>query len=357
MLNKKNYLITSALALLLTGCAKELTCKNELLTNNELLIENTSFSFDYQEQNFGRVFPKYFISAGDVLDVLFHIKTDFSDQASYQFQLENDNKIVVKFTHTPELNEEQYIRPDGTVSLPIVGQIKAAGKTVTEFQQELRSKYSSVLQSPEIHVLVPEFSKRIEELKNDLHTAPRGLSRLVTVRPDGYVTFPLVGEINVLGKTITEMNEKLNKDYLKVFRGLQVDLFLEKSSGSSVYVLGNVNKVGAYDISRPITVLEAITLAGGTAPSTDLEKVIILRRNEQAKKLVATLIDAEAALNWQCGSQSFYLKPNDMVYVPRTGLADAAEVARDLKDTIMFRGWGINLNPVGNFINSSTTGN
>ncbi|NOQ34308.1 MAG: sugar transporter [Methylococcaceae bacterium] len=350
MLNKKIYLaFVIAFVFLVSGCASGPDCQDDRLSIDEMPIENASFSFDYQEENFERVFPEYLISASDVLDVLFHIKTDFNDD-DYQFKLENDNNIFIKFTHTPELNEEQYIRPDGTISLPLIGVIKAAGKTVTELKRDLRSKYAHVLQNPEIHILVPEFSKRIEELKKDLHTAPRGLSRLVTVRPDGYVTFPMVGEMEVRGRTITEINQQLNEGYISIFRGLQVDLFLHKSAGSNVYVLGNVTKVGAYEITRPITILEALTLAEGVLPSTQLEGIIVLRRNDELKKLVATQVNVEDILNLECGSKAFFLKPYDIVYVPKTGLAEAAEIGRDLKDTMMFRGWGINLSPVGDVL-------
>lgn len=352
MSNKIRYVaIVPVLVFILTGCTKDLVCENQILTRNEITLENASFTFDYQEENFGKTFPNYFISAGDVLDVLFHIQTKSTDP-NYQFILETDHKIVIKFTSTPELNEEQYIRPDGTISLPVLGQVKAAGKTVAELQQELQSQYSRVLQNPEIHILVPEFSKRIEELKQDLHTAPRGLSRLVTVRPDGHVTFPMVGEMNVLGKTIAEVNKTLNAGYLKIFRGLQVDLFLEKASGSNVYVLGSVNKVGAYEVTRPITVLEALTLAGGTTPNAQLENIVVMRRNDKEKKVIATEINIDDILNFECGSKNFYLKPYDMVYVPRTGLAETAQIARDLMDTMMFKGWSFNFSPMGDLINT-----
>jgi polysaccharide export outer membrane protein len=363
VINKNYVVIVSAITFILTGCTKDLACENSMLNDNEMLVENAGFSFDYQKENFERTFPNYFISAGDVLDVLFHIKTDIDD-VKYQFLLENDNKVVIKFTHTPELNEEQYIRPDGTISLPVLGQVKAAGKTVVELERELRSQYSHVLQNPEIHILVPEFSKRIEELKKDLHTAPRGLSRLVTVRPDGNVTFPMVGDMNVLGKTVPEVSKSLNGNYVKIFRGLHVDLFLEKASGSSIYVLGNVNKAGSYEITRPINILEALALAQGVhkssmsggsfgiSDSSALDRIIVLRRHEKEKKLVATQVDVASLLEFECGSQMFFLKPYDIVYVPKSDMAEAADMMRDIANITLFRGWSVNLSPIGNVLTS-----
>ena len=76
----------------------------------------------------------------------------------------------------------------------------------------------------------------------------------------------------------------------------------------------------------------------------------MLNMNEELKKLVATQVNVADTLSLECGSTVFFLKPYDIVYVPRTGLADAAEVSRDLREVMMFRGWNINLSPIGNVI-------
>jgi len=138
------------------------------------------------------VFTEYRISPGDILDVLFQIQTWVEKK---NFKLGVDHLVSVSFVHSPELNVEQTVRPDGKITLPYVGEVYVVGKTIEEITRDLKKDFSTILQSPDIYVMVPEFNSAIKELKKDLHTAPRGLSRLSTVRPDGYATFPMLGDV------------------------------------------------------------------------------------------------------------------------------------------------------------------
>ena len=80
--------------------------------------------------------------------------------------------------HTPELNEEQQIRPDGKISLPYIGSFYVVDKTIEQIRSELIKEYSRILVNPQIYVTLPQYLTQLRELKKDLHTAPRGLSRL-----------------------------------------------------------------------------------------------------------------------------------------------------------------------------------
>ena len=302
-----------------------------------MLFGKASFSADADQHPFN-VFSTYYIKPGDQLDVLFQIRTWIEKK---DFLLAADHVVEVKFVHNPELNEQQTVRPDGNISLPYVGEIFVIGKTVVELQEELKEHYSKVLRKPELYVIVPEFRSAIKELKKDLHTAPRGLSRLVTVRPDGNVSFPMVGELFVVNKTIFEVNKCLNEMYEQIVPGLHVDLFLEKHSGTQVYVMGEVNESGAYNIKKPISVVEAITLAGSYLPSAKLNSIVVVRKMNA--KMVATIINLEDTLALKKDSTFFYLQPDDIVYVPKSRIAKASEVANYLADMVFFRGWSVGL--------------
>jgi polysaccharide export outer membrane protein len=296
-------------------------------------MDRTTFSFD-QDQHPYDLFPNYKLVPGDVLDVLFQIRS----WTKYdEFKIAVDYTIEIKFLHAPELNETQRVRPDGHITLPYIGDIYVIGKTVDELTKELKEKYKDILSIPTLYVWIPDFRSSIKELKADLHTAPRGLSRLTTVRPDGYATFPMVGDLFVAGKTIPEASKVLNEKYEAILPSLHCDLFLEKHSGSLIYVVGQVQKPGAYNIPKPITLLEAISLAGGDIPGAKLNSIIIVRKHEE--KMVATRVNLEKTLR-RDGS-FFFLQPNDIVYIPKTWITETAEVMRDLQDVLLFRGWGI----------------
>jgi len=337
MTRKSGIVLALVLVLALIGCAP--ANKNlSLPVGEEISLGRTSFSFD-KEQGSYDLFPQYQLKPGDLLDVLFQIRT-WAEKES--FTLAVDHTVSVKFDRASELNEEQRVRPDGTISLPYIGSVYVIGKTVPQLEAELKAKYDKILRKPELHIVVPEFRSSIKELKADLHTAPRGLSRLVTVRPDGYVTFPMVGDTYVAGKTISEVNTELNRGYEKIIPDLHCDLFLEQHSGSVVYVVGEVKKPGSYPIAKPIAVLQAISIAGSTTDNAELAGVMVVRKKGDG--LVATRVDLNQTLDFAAKTPFFFLQPDDIVVVPKTRIAESAQLARYIGDILFFRGWDIQLN-------------
>lgn len=318
------------------GCSSS----RDLAPGEEVIFEETTFSFDQDtyptELN---LFADYHMTPGDVLDVLFQIRTW---EEKDTFNLAVDHTVSVKFVHVPSLSEMQKVRPDGKITLPYVGEVYVVGKTVNGLTSELRGMYKEILRDPEVYVTVPEFDARIKELKKDLHTAPRGLSRLVTIRPDGYVTFPMVGDMFVAGKTIPQAQKELQTKYTEFIPELHVDLFLQEHAGSVVYVLGEVKNANTFKIVKPITAVQAITLAGGQLPSANLDNVVVFRRHGQ--KIYATQVDVGGNLSLTKSGQMFFLQPDDILFVPKSGLYRTAEIMTKVQEILLFRGWNIGLN-------------
>jgi len=314
------------------SCASSGPAKNE-----EIAMERTTFSFDQGKAPYD-VFPEYRLKPGDMLDVLFQIHTW---KARKTFKIAVDHTVSVKFVSIPQMNETQLVRPDGTISLPYLGSVQVIGKTVKKLTKELKRRYAKILQNPELYVTVPEFRSAIKELKTDLHTAPRGLSRLVTIRPDGYVTFPAVGDMYVANRTLPDVSRELNKAYEKLLKDLHCDLFLEKHSGSFIYVMGEVKKPGVYRIEKPVSVVSAITRAGSYTSGAKMNSVFIVRRH--ANKMIATRLDLKDTLSFSKGNRFFFLQPDDIVYIPKTWLTSAAEVAKKIASLLFFNGWGVGL--------------
>lgn len=331
----RQYFLPALLALcllLVTGCMT----KTDLDVGEETELDRDSLSVVGQAQYPFDLFKEYKIQPGDLLDVLFQFST-WTERP--EFRIKVDHTVSVKFADTPELNEEQRVRPDGSITLPYLGRVHITGLTVDELTAQLTAQYSTILRNPDIYVLVPEFQSAIKELKMDLHTAPRGLSRLVTVRPDGYATFPMVGDMFVGYKTIREVNRELNLKFDDIVEGLHCDLFLEQTAGTKIYIVGEVTNPDAYQIKKPTTVIEALALAGGALPSAELDSVIVARRHEN--KVVATRVDLERLLAAKDDSAHIFLQGDDIVYVPQTWISHAAQVAEYIRSITFFNGWGI----------------
>ncbi len=270
----------------LSGCA---TYSEHVYSGGEI-IDASSALFDFTNDQYDP-FKEYRIYPGDLLDVMYQV-TSWSE--TDKFTIAVDHLVSVKFIHTPELNVEQMVRPNGKITLPYLSEVSVVGKSVDELEKYLKKRYSKIFKNPSLYVVVPDFKKHITEFKQDLHTAPRGLSRLVTVGPDGWVTFPMVGNINVEGLTITEIDVKLTALYQSIMPGMNVDIFLEKHRPLNVYVVGEVAKPGAYDITKATPLVQILTLAGTPFYWANLSDVVVMRKRDD--KILATKVNVKSML-------------------------------------------------------------
>lgn len=317
--------------LVVAGCSSS----PALETGEEVTVESRSFSFT--PPDFGHL-GEYRLSPGDVLDVLFQIQT-WQPELAYRISL--GDTVSVTFPDISELNHTQKVLPDGSISLPYLGVVKIYNKTPAEVAAELKHAYKDILVSPNLYVTVPEYLSQVRELKTDLHTSARGLSRLVTIRPDGYVTFPMIGDVFVASKSIFDIKNQINKDYSSISSSLHVDLFLEHHSGAKIYLLGEVARPGAYDITKPISVMQAMALAQGHTKDALLDEAYIIRR--KGKQMIATRVNVADSMDLVRNGSYFYLLPDDIVYIPATPLSDAAHIAQQVADVLFFRGWSAGL--------------
>ena len=354
-MEKFKKLINSLVSIALLGILLTLAaCMSggQLEVGEEIEVGRTTFTEDLEAGY--RIFPDYRISPGDLLDVMYQVKT-WEEQSGFTIAV--DHVVTVRFIHYPELNETQRVRPDGNISLAYLGSVYVAGKSVEELTTELNDKYSKHLKEPGLYIVLEEFRGAIKEFKADLKTAPRGLSRLVTVRPDGKATFAMVGDVAVAGRTVPQVTEVLNERYKTILPGLSVDLFLEEHSGSKIYVFGEVNQPGAYQVLRPTSIFEAISLAGSVTHEARPDAVYVFRHKDE--RVLVTRLDLEEMVTpvkeggWgedkvsEAGYQLsaagiFYLHPDDVLYVSRRRLSSTAQIMQELGDIFLFRGWGIN---------------
>ncbi len=111
----------------------------------------------------------------------------------------------------------------------------------------------------------------------------QNLDKDVTVQPDGKISFPLVGDIQAIGKTTNEIRhdiaESLRKsDYFPDLKDPEVDVSVVKATGNSISVVGQVKTPGTFHLDSQIDVMQAISLAGGLTPFASKRHILILRR-------------------------------------------------------------------------------
>jgi len=281
------------------------------------------------------VFESYSIAPGDVLDIVYHLERRLIDDYTITLY----HALDIKFVTVPALDQQQEVLPDGTISLPYLGSYKVIGKTANELAQELEESYKKYLKQPDIYVTIRNFNTRVEQLRNDLRTAGRGLSKLITVRPDGYATFPMLGDYYVARRSIKEVYEELNQDYVEYMPGLKVGLFMHEQTGTNIYLLGELNKPGTYQLNRPISVAQAVAQAGGYTREAETRTVVVFRR--AGDRLKAHRFNMRDMSKFGAQALNFYLQPEDVLLIPRNNISSAAQLMREVGDITFFRGLGL----------------
>jgi polysaccharide biosynthesis/export protein len=106
------------------------------------------------------------------------------------------------------------------------------------------------------------------------------LQRLVRVLPDGTIGFPLVGQLVVQGRTLSELESMISERLRNQYRGQvpQVTASVKAPMGLQFSVMGHVKAAGTFSPGRYVNVLEALSLAGGPAEFANLDNVIIIRK-------------------------------------------------------------------------------
>ncbi len=142
------------------------------------------------------------------------------------------------------------------------------------------------------------------------------LTREVRVRPDGFISIPLVGEIEAGGKTPSEVAAALSEslgDYIN--NEPVVTVSLRALDGNLVYVLGKVNRPGAFPVIAPVDVAQALAWAGGLNSFADEGDIQVLRRDADGKQS-AMPFDYAAVKNGKDLETNIILQSGDVVVVP-----------------------------------------
>ena len=140
------------------------------------------------------------------------------------------------------------------------------------------------------------------------------LTRTVPVRPDGKISLPLIGELQVSGMTTTDV-QRLVTQRLQIYISKPVVTVIVQEVRSRTYVIvGKIAKPGSYDLSKPTTVLEAIAVGGGFLDFAKVNKVYILRRREDGSRIKIPF-DYKKAIEGDT-SKNVELQSGDTIVVP-----------------------------------------
>jgi polysaccharide export outer membrane protein len=264
------------------------------------------------------------------------------------YRIDKEDVLEVTVWRHPELSKEVIVRPDGMISFPLVTDIQAMGLTITELKEKITQGLSefakkrlrpAIAQKPEEkaeYLIGPGDTLDISVWKVD------DLSRKVIVRPDGKISYPLIGDIQATGKTLTQLDEELTHSLSSYVKEPQVsvmvesfgwkkevsaEVFLEESpevsvmikkfGGRKVIVLGDVKNPGVYTFTGDIRLIEALALAGDCTKFAVKNNILIIRGDIHNNPQVISANIAALLKNAKL-SENALIQPQDVIFVPRS---------------------------------------
>jgi polysaccharide biosynthesis/export protein len=140
------------------------------------------------------------------------------------------------------------------------------------------------------------------------------LTKTIPVRPDGKVSLPLVNDLQAAGLTPTQLGDELTKRLKKFVTDPQVTVIVTAINSQRVYILGEATRPGAYPLLPGMTVLQALSSAGGFTIFADVKKVYVLRK--EGGKQEKLPFNYKEVIKGKNPDQNVELKAGDQIVVP-----------------------------------------
>ena len=262
--------------------------------------------------------PEYRLRVDDQLEMVYRITRD---ETAAPYKLNVGDEVRVESFSDPDLNRDLIIQPDGAITLRLLGQVHATGRTLPQLRNEIETLYKKYYQAPAITVFPLKMNTKLEDLRAAVDRRAGiggGQGTAVRVTPEGTVSLPAIGAVAAQGLSLPELQQELNERYRHEVEGMEVIPVLAQRAPRFVYVLGEVHTPGRYVLEAPTTVIQAISLAGGWNVGGNLRQVVIFRRGDDWR-LMATTVNVQAPLygHQLAPPGEIWLSDSDVVIVPK----------------------------------------
>jgi polysaccharide export outer membrane protein len=287
--------------------------------------------------------PEYRLREGDVLAVYYRRTRE---ELSRPYELQVGDRIRIESltagaaaaggqagdvgTAGDDIARELVIQPDGSITLPLVGEVRATRRTLQSLRDELEERYKEFFHEPAMTVTPVAVNTKLEDLLDtvDSRAGTLGGRQLsVKVTPAGDVQLPGLGSVFVQGLTLSEAKQEIDARYDGAVPGVQVTLVLVERAPRFIYVMGEVGQPGRFELEGPTTVMQAIGMAGSWQTGANLRQVVVFRRGPDWR-LMATMLDLRGALYGRrpVPADDIWLNDSDIVLVTKTPIQQADEL-------------------------------
>lgn len=291
--------------------------------------------------------PEYRLRVDDLLSLVYRVTRD---EISQPYQLNVGDELTIESVTDKDLNRSVIVLPDGTITLKLLGQVRAAKKNVTQLRDEIEQLYTKYYPVPAVTVTPIKVNTQLEDLRAtvDSRFGFGGQTRSAKVTPEGTIALPAIGSVWAQGLTLGELKREIDARYAAEIQGIEVTPVLEQRAPRYVFVVGEVKSGGRFTLEGPTTSLQAIALAGGWNVGANLRQVIVFRRADDWR-LIATMLDLRGALygHRPCPADEIWLNDSDIVVVPKSPVLVADDMinllfTRGLYGVVPFQGVAVN---------------
>lgn len=254
----------------------------------------------------------------------------------------NDLLQVSVYGYT-DLAAAQAVRPDGKIAFPLIGSAQAAGLTPERLQEEIAARLAEFVRQPRVTVIVAEYNSRRVISLGELNApgiVPFGaeMSLVEGISRAGGLTTnaDLRGAMVVREGKILPVNlERLLRqgDFTQNVLLRPNDVILVPNvSARKIFVLGEVRDPQVVTANLDVSLVEAIALAGGLTRDAEQKNILVVRGGLSEPQLIA--VDLRDVAEKGDVSKNISLVPGDLVYVPRSTIADVVEFFNRIRDIV-----------------------
>jgi len=260
------------------------------------------------------------------------------------YYLSAGDEIRVSLFGYPDLERTVRIPPDGHMFFPMVGDIRADGMSIAE----LRKTIADGLRSADEQRIGAGDQIVVRVYRND------DLSMTTTVPSSGRVNLPLAGEVELVGLTVEGASQAIAARLRPYVVEPSVSTTIQKSSsglpgritdphvsvevmafgGHKVLVLGEVERPGVYVSEGGSRLLDIVARAGGPTTDAKLKNVALVRPATETSPPLTAVVDLERAIKNGDFDQNPPVQRGDVVYVPRTTIANLSAFFRHVYDIV-----------------------
>jgi polysaccharide biosynthesis/export protein len=236
-----------------------------------------------------------------------------------------EDVLEIQVWERKDLNQTVFVRPDGRTSLPLVGEIMVAGKTVQELQDHLAQVYDKTSQNAVVTVIVREIKSRPVYFVGGFgRPGPMQLTRELSLMQAISIVGGVVPGGDAEKGYILRGDKRIAVDFYKLFQKGDLTQNTQLEPGDTVvvpiadmvFVQGEVRAPSPIKYTTDLTVLKAITQAGGLTPLAAAGRVDLLRGRTGEKK-ERIRIDVDKIIKSPEENPDVGLKPEDIIYVPQ----------------------------------------